>query len=303
MSALGVYLSKEKATERLSLHADRPHRTGERRVPRVARASPGPSLAAGDQHKAAGNSSRFVHRLVAPAAYHLLHPFPITPSTSVCSTEPQLPLSHRHQHLIFISAYPPLQGPHLQFPTPSLALSLPVRADIHGATPLPHTSSASEPTPYHPASIMAAPTSVAVSADTLITIKITVNEDATKKLKLPVRDLGINVLPVKVSLDFSLAWLECGCMVLYSPGTETDLYLLMIASPNPPHQPGKPCRSRALLRLCRHLRSPRRQQRSSIQDPHSCCQGEVEASPEDDGEPILLSRLAPGNQSPGRDRS
>jgi len=45
---------------------------------------------------------------------------------------------------------------------------------------------------------MAAPTSVAVSADTLITIKITVNEDATKKLKLPVRDLGVNVLPTKL---------------------------------------------------------------------------------------------------------
>jgi hypothetical protein len=36
-----------------------------------------------------------------------------------------------------------------------------------------------------------------VSADTLITIKVSVNENL-KKLKLPLRDLGANVLPDKV---------------------------------------------------------------------------------------------------------
>ena len=46
---------------------------------------------------------------------------------------------------------------------------------------------------------MAAPAqnSNAVPQDTLITIKITVN-DSLKKLKLPLRDLGANVLPDKV---------------------------------------------------------------------------------------------------------
>ena len=36
-----------------------------------------------------------------------------------------------------------------------------------------------------------------VTADTLITIKISVN-DQLKKLKLPLRDLGVTVLPDKV---------------------------------------------------------------------------------------------------------
>lgn len=47
---------------------------------------------------------------------------------------------------------------------------------------------------------MAAPTqssSNAVPQDTLITIKVSVN-DSLKKLKLPLRDLGANVLPQKV---------------------------------------------------------------------------------------------------------
>lgn len=38
-----------------------------------------------------------------------------------------------------------------------------------------------------------------VSLDTLITIKISVNE-SLKKLKLPLRELGANVLPDKVRL-------------------------------------------------------------------------------------------------------
>lgn len=37
------------------------------------------------------------------------------------------------------------------------------------------------------------------TADTLITIKVSVN-DSLKKLKLPLRDLGANVLPDKVRL-------------------------------------------------------------------------------------------------------
>ena len=37
----------------------------------------------------------------------------------------------------------------------------------------------------------------AVSQETLITIKVAVN-DSLKKLKLPLRDLGANVLPDKV---------------------------------------------------------------------------------------------------------
>lgn len=46
---------------------------------------------------------------------------------------------------------------------------------------------------------MAAPhASSAVSQDTLITIKISVNEQL-KKLKLPLRDLSASVLPDKVS--------------------------------------------------------------------------------------------------------
>lgn len=46
---------------------------------------------------------------------------------------------------------------------------------------------------------MAAPaaTSNALPPETLITIKISVN-DTLKKLKLPLRDLGANVLPDKV---------------------------------------------------------------------------------------------------------
>lgn len=45
---------------------------------------------------------------------------------------------------------------------------------------------------------MAAPSNHnAVSQDTLITIKVSVN-DSLKKLKLPLRDLGANVLPDKV---------------------------------------------------------------------------------------------------------
>lgn len=40
----------------------------------------------------------------------------------------------------------------------------------------------------------------AVPPDTLITIKVSVN-DNLKKLKLPLRDLGANVLPDKVSAD------------------------------------------------------------------------------------------------------
>ena len=47
---------------------------------------------------------------------------------------------------------------------------------------------------------MAAPTSPsgAVPQETLITIKVSVN-DSLKKLKLPLKDLGANVLPDKVS--------------------------------------------------------------------------------------------------------
>lgn len=44
---------------------------------------------------------------------------------------------------------------------------------------------------------MAASTQNAVPQDTLITIKVSVN-DSLKKLKLPLRDLGANVLPDKV---------------------------------------------------------------------------------------------------------
>ena len=46
---------------------------------------------------------------------------------------------------------------------------------------------------------MAAPAHSAnnVTGDTLITIKVSVNENL-KKLKLPLRDLGANVLPDKV---------------------------------------------------------------------------------------------------------
>lgn len=48
---------------------------------------------------------------------------------------------------------------------------------------------------------MAAPTQSGSNAtlpqDTLITIKVSVN-DSLKKLKLPLRDLGANVLPEKV---------------------------------------------------------------------------------------------------------
>lgn len=53
--------------------------------------------------------------------------------------------------------------------------------------------------PYTPAA-MAAPTqsgSNAIPQDTLITIKVSVN-DSLKKLKLPLRDLGANVLPDRV---------------------------------------------------------------------------------------------------------
>lgn len=46
---------------------------------------------------------------------------------------------------------------------------------------------------------MAAPTTVAVTPDTPITIKITI-DDVTKRLKLPLRDLSAAVLPIKVSL-------------------------------------------------------------------------------------------------------
>jgi len=42
----------------------------------------------------------------------------------------------------------------------------------------------------------------AVSQDTLITIKISVN-DNLKKIKLPLRDLGANVLPDKVREDYT----------------------------------------------------------------------------------------------------
>ncbi len=41
------------------------------------------------------------------------------------------------------------------------------------------------------------PSPTAVPLDTLITIKVTVN-DGLKKIKLPLRDLGANVLPDKV---------------------------------------------------------------------------------------------------------
>ena len=47
---------------------------------------------------------------------------------------------------------------------------------------------------------MAAPTQSSANTipqDTLITIKVSVN-DSLKKLKLPLRDLGANVLPQKV---------------------------------------------------------------------------------------------------------
>lgn len=44
---------------------------------------------------------------------------------------------------------------------------------------------------------MAAPSVNAVPLDTLITIKISVN-DGLKKIKLPLRDLGANSLPDKV---------------------------------------------------------------------------------------------------------
>jgi hypothetical protein len=65
----------------------------------------------------------------------------------------------------------------------------------------PHvTTSAASPDSTNTTAIdMAAPThnANAVSADTLITIKVSVNE-SLKKLKLPLKDLGANVLPDKV---------------------------------------------------------------------------------------------------------
>lgn len=54
--------------------------------------------------------------------------------------------------------------------------------------------------------------SSAVSQDTLITIKISVN-DSLKKLKLPLRDLGASVLPDKVcdkALTCCTGWTPCG---------------------------------------------------------------------------------------------
>jgi next-to-BRCA1 protein 1 len=45
---------------------------------------------------------------------------------------------------------------------------------------------------------MAAPQKAAATPDTLITIKITY-EEVTKKLRLPLRDLSISVLPYRVS--------------------------------------------------------------------------------------------------------
>jgi hypothetical protein len=45
---------------------------------------------------------------------------------------------------------------------------------------------------------MAAPNKVVATPDTLIAIKITY-EEATKKLRLPLRDLSISVLPYRVS--------------------------------------------------------------------------------------------------------
>lgn len=58
----------------------------------------------------------------------------------------------------------------------------------------------------------------AVSADTLITIKVSVNE-SLKKLKLPLRDLGANVLPDKVRLTTQ------GCVRLnsYTPALSSPL--------------------------------------------------------------------------------
>lgn len=55
----------------------------------------------------------------------------------------------------------------------------------------------------------------AVSQDTLITIKISVNENM-KKLKLPLRDLGGNVLPDKVRLGRSVTQgvaCKAGCLI------------------------------------------------------------------------------------------
>lgn len=58
-----------------------------------------------------------------------------------------------------------------------------------------------------------------VSADTLITIKVSVNE-SLKKLKLPLRDLGANVLPDKVRVPSQ------GCVRLEGPLDEASVYHL-----------------------------------------------------------------------------
>ena len=53
----------------------------------------------------------------------------------------------------------------------------------------------------------------AVPQDTLITIKVSVN-DSLKKLKLPLRDLGANVLPDKVCEARTRLSLACGLVYI-----------------------------------------------------------------------------------------
>lgn len=70
---------------------------------------------------------------------------------------------------------------------------------------------------HHTTGIMAAPaqsSSSAIPQDTPITIKVSVN-DSLKKLKLPLRDLGANVLPDKVC---KAAW--CYSVPLHHPSSQ-----------------------------------------------------------------------------------
>lgn len=60
----------------------------------------------------------------------------------------------------------------------------------------------------------------AVPQDTLITIKVSVN-DSLKKLKLPLRDLGANVLPDKVREAYT-RHRECGTASSQSSPVTSD---------------------------------------------------------------------------------
>jgi hypothetical protein len=105
-----------------------------------------------------------------------------------------------------------------------------------------------------------------VNEDTLITIKISF-DDCTKRLKLPLKDLSANTLPIKV-------------LSAYRHIKPSILTNSLTAPQSSLHRPRPGRRLRTLFRLGRRLCRPRRLQPCCLQDSYPCCQGQAEAQAE-----------------------